>query len=48
MPIIGRIMEIPMKNALDKLYPDLLNDMAVFVETGRPSPRKQQELATTS
>lgn len=47
MPIIGRIMEIPMKNALDKLYPDLLNDMAVFVETGRPSPRKQQELATT-
>jgi hypothetical protein len=38
-------MEIPMKKALEKLYPELLDDMAVFVETGQPSARKQQELA---
>jgi hypothetical protein len=44
MPIIGTIMQIPMKMALDKLYPELLNDMAVYVETGRPSARKQKEL----
>ncbi len=47
MPIIGNLMEIPMKKALDKLYPELLNDMAIYVETGQPSPRKQQELATS-
>lgn len=47
MPLIGNLMEIPMKKALDKLYPELLNDMAIFVETGKPSPRKQQELATS-
>ncbi len=46
MPIIGNLMEIPMKKALQKLYPELLNDMAIFVETGHPSTRKQQELAT--
>ena len=44
MPVIGSLMEIPMKKALEKLYPDLLDDMAVFVETGRPSARKQEEL----
>lgn len=47
MPLIGNLMEIPMKKALNKLYPELLNDMAIFVETGQPSPRKQQELATS-
>ena len=38
-------MEIPMKRALTKLYPELLDDLAVFVETGQPSQRKQQQLA---
>lgn len=47
MPLIGNLMEVPMKKALNKLYPELLNDMAIFVETGQPSPRKQQELATS-
>ncbi|MEM7341347.1 MAG: SRPBCC family protein [Actinomycetota bacterium] len=47
MPVIGNLMEIPMKKALNKLYPELLNDMAIFVETGQPSPRKQQELAAS-
>jgi hypothetical protein len=45
MPVIGNIMQIPMKKALEKLYPELLADMAVFVETGQPSARKQEELA---
>ncbi|MGI9616050.1 MAG: SRPBCC family protein [Acidimicrobiales bacterium] len=45
MPVIGHLMEIPMKKALEKLYPGLLDDMAVFLETGQPSARKQQELA---
>ena len=45
MPVIGRVMEIPMRKALEKLYPELLDDLAVFVETGQPSARKQQELA---
>ncbi|MEM7288094.1 MAG: SRPBCC family protein [Actinomycetota bacterium] len=44
MPIIGRVMEVPMRKALEKLYPELLDDLAVFVETGQPSDRKQQEL----
>ena len=37
-------MQIPMKIAFKKLYPGLLNDLAIFVETGQPSPRKQKEL----
>ena len=44
MPIIGTLMQIPMKSALKKLYPGLLNDLAIYVETGQPSPRKQKEL----
>ena len=44
MPIIGTIMQIPMKSALTKLYPELLDDLAIFVETGKPSPRKQKEI----
>ena len=27
--------------APNKLYPELLNDMAIFVETGQPSPRQK-------
>ncbi|MGI9605964.1 MAG: SRPBCC family protein [Acidimicrobiales bacterium] len=48
MPVIGRVMEIPMRKALETLYPELLDDMAVYVETGEPSPRKQHELASNS
>ncbi len=48
MPVIGHLAEIPMKRALNKLYPELLDDMATFVETGQPSARKQQELATNA
>ena len=44
MPIIGSIMQIPMKTALKKLYPGLLDDLAVYVETGKASPRKQKEI----
>jgi len=42
-PIIGTLAQIPMKMALKKLYPGLLDDLVVYVETGKPSPRKQQE-----
>ena len=44
MPIIGTIMQIPMKMALKKLYPGLLDDLAIYVETGKASPRKQKEI----
>lgn len=44
IPVIGSIAQIPMKFALKKLYPALLDDMAVYVETGRPSARKQKEM----
>ena len=44
MPMIGALMEIPMKKALEKLYPELLDDLAVYIETGQPSARKQEEL----
>jgi len=43
-PIIGTLAQIPMKMALKKLYPSLLDDLATYVETGQPSPRKQQEI----
>ncbi len=45
MPVIGHLAQIPMKRALEKLYPELLDDLAVYVETGQPSARKQRELA---
>ena len=48
MPIIGAIMQIPITKALNKLYPQLLDDMAAFVETGKPSSRKQAELDALS
>lgn len=44
MPIIGSLAQIPMKMALKKLYPKLLDDLTIYLETGNPSPRKQQEL----
>ena len=44
MPVIGTIMQIPMKIAFKKLYPPLLEDLRIFIETGKPSPRKQKEL----
>ena len=44
MPVIGTVMQIPMKMALTKLYPGILDDLAIYVETGKPSPRKQAEL----
>ncbi|MEM7094105.1 MAG: SRPBCC family protein [Actinomycetota bacterium] len=45
MPVIGTIAEIPMKRALEKLYPELLDDLAIYAETGQPSARKQEELS---
>jgi hypothetical protein len=44
IPVIGTVMQIPMKMALNKLYPGLLDDLAIYVETGMPSPRKQKEI----
>ena len=38
------VMQIPMKIAFKKLYPGLLDDLAIFIETGKPSPRKQKEI----
>ena len=43
MPVIGTILQIPMKSALKKLYPGLLDDLAIYVETGKASARKQEE-----
>ena len=45
IPVIGHLAEIPMKKALTKLYPELLDDLATFIETGEPSERKKRELA---
>ncbi|MEM6343378.1 MAG: SRPBCC family protein [Bacteroidota bacterium] len=45
MPVIGTLMQIPMKIAFKKLYPGLLDDLRIFVETGQPSARKQKEIA---
>ena len=47
IPVVGKLMEIPMKKALGKLYPELLHDLKVYVETGQPSARKQRELAAS-
>ncbi|MEL6675048.1 MAG: SRPBCC family protein [Bacteroidota bacterium] len=44
IPVIGTLMQIPMKMAFSKLYPGLLDDLTTFVETGQPSARKQQEI----
>lgn len=44
MPLIGSLMQIPMKIAFKKLYPELLNDLVTYIETGQPSLRKQKEL----
>ena len=45
MPVIGSIMQIPMKMAFSKLYPGLLDDLKTFIETGKPSARKQKAIA---
>jgi len=45
MPVIGTIMQIPMKMALTNLYPGLLDDLTIYVETGEASPRKKNEIA---
>ncbi len=45
-PVIGTLAQIPMKMAFKKLYPGLLDDLAIYIETGRPSPRKQKEMDT--
>ncbi len=47
-PGIGTIAQFPMKIALKKLYPKILSDLSIYVETGSPSPRKQKELANKS
>lgn len=44
IPVIGTLLQIPMKSALTKIYPGLMDDLVIFVETGKPSPRKQQEI----
>lgn len=41
---IGTIAQIPMKYAFKKLYPGLLDDLATYIETGKPSLRKQKEI----
>lgn len=48
LPIIGTLLQIPMKRALNKLYPELINDLKIYVETGEPSTRKREELEKAS
>ena len=48
MPVIGTVMQIPMKIIFKKLYPGLLDDLAIFIETGKPSPRKQKDIAANA
>ena len=43
-PLIGTIAQIPMKMALKKIYPGILDDLVIYAETGQPSPRKQKEI----
>ena len=43
-PGIGTIAQFPMKMIFKRLYPGLLEDLAIYIETGKPSPRKQQEI----
>jgi len=44
MPIIGTIMEIPLKAQLKKFMVTALDDFAIYVETGKPSERKLKEI----
>ncbi|CAL2104231.1 conserved protein of unknown function [Tenacibaculum sp. 190130A14a] len=44
MPVIGTLLQIPMKAQLKKIYPGILDDLVTYVETGKPSARKQKEL----
>lgn len=43
-PGIGTVMQLPMKMALKKLYPGLVDDLTTYIETGKPSARKQKEM----
>ena len=43
-PGIGTIAQIPMRLAFKRLYPGLLDDLTTYIETGRPSSRKQEEI----
>ena len=43
IPIIGTIMEIPLKSQLNKFMKTALEDFAIYVETGKISKRKQRE-----
>lgn len=43
-PGIGTLVQFPMKMLFKKLYPGLLEDLTTYVETGKPSLRKQKEL----
>ena len=38
-------MQIPMRSKLNKGLNGTLNDLATYVETGKPSAAKQRELA---
>jgi len=44
IPIIGTIMEIPMKMQLKKAIPGLIDDFVTYVETGKASSEKQEEI----
>lgn len=43
-PGIGTLAQIPMKMVFKRLYPGLMDDLVIYIETGHPSPRKQKEL----
>jgi len=44
MPIIGTIMEIPMKSQFKKFLKTALDDFAIYVETGKPSESKLKDI----
>jgi hypothetical protein len=45
MPVIGTIMEIPMKAQFQKFLKTALEDFAAYMETGKPSEGKMKEIA---
>jgi hypothetical protein len=44
IPLIGTIMEIPMKMQLNKALSITLDDLKTYVETGKISGKKQGEI----
>ncbi len=44
MLVIGTLMQIPMRKALEKIYPGIMDDLTIYIETGQPSPRKQRKV----